>query len=523
MSDTVEAPTPAQAPAAEDDFIALATQHEQAGRLEEAQACIDRALEKTPDDGRAVHMAGVLAFRAGRRDEAVRLMERSLTLGPAKPYYLRNLCEIYRLLGRYDEALKVGDAAVKGDPRDPIALLNLAVLHYARREPERSIDAAHKALVIDPQMPGGHFALAEAWLLQGNFGPGWEEYEWRFRLKGVPKLMPKDEPPLWDGKAMPKGRLMLIADQGFGDCIQFGRYIPWAAQRCGELVIACSREMAPVISQLAPGAVLFDRWEDCPESVAHCPLSGLPRLHGTDLATIPSEIAYLHADPKAVAAWAERLNQLAPPSGRRIGVVWAGRPTHNNDANRSIALKALAPICDLDGVTLVSLQKGPPQTQVGDYFGRAPLINLGPEIATFADTMAIIDSLDLVVSVDTSVAHLAAALGKPTWIMLPHACDWRWLLERTDSPWYPTVRLFRQPGHHRWTEVISTVADAIAGKEGPYPSQDLSRRIGATPSSAPAALPATGSQKRSRLLSSSSTSALGKPLPLVGKGTSGTR
>jgi hypothetical protein len=443
---------------AEVDWMAKAVEHELAGRIEEARACVDKVLAKTPDDAPAVHMAGVLAFRSGRRAEAAELMERSLTLGPPKPYFLRNLCEIYRHLGRYDEALEAGTAAAAGDPGDPICQVNLAVLHYARGEPEPSITAAKRALELDPNLPGAHFALAEAWLLQGDLARGWEAYEWRFRLKGVPKLMPTDGPAQWDGAPLPDGRLMLIADQGFGDCIQFARYIPWAAGRCRDLVIAASREIQPIVRQLAGGAIVFDRWEDCPPSDAHVPLSGLPRLHGGGLADIPADIPYLKPEALAVLAWKARLEALAPGARRKVGIAWAGRPTHNNDANRSMSLRDLAPLAQLDGITLVSLQKGEPQNQVGDYFGRAPLINLGPEIATFNDTMAIIESLDLVITVDTSVAHLAGAMGKETWIMLPRACDWRWLQDRSDSPWYPPVTLLRQTDHRQWAPVVAAVA-----------------------------------------------------------------
>jgi len=455
---TDETPQPA-GPAP--DSVALAIELEQAGKLAEAQACLDRVLERTPDEADAVHLAGVLAFRAGRRDEAARLMERSLGLGAPKHSYFRNLCEVYRNLGRYDEALAAGLKATAAKPDDPIAQINLAVLHYARGEPGPSIAAAERALAIDANAPAAHFALAEAFLLQGEFDRGWEEYEWRFRLKGVPSLMPKSDIPQWDGATMTEGRLMLIADQGFGDCIQFARYIPWAAARAPEVVVACGREMRPLISQVPGVKMMFERWDDCPKCAAYLPLSGLPRVHGTRLGAVPAEIPYLRPDPAKAASWAARLGTLTAPSHRRIGLVWAGRPTHLNDHNRSVALQTLAPVTAVDGVTLVSLQKGSPQSQVGSYFGRAPLINLGPELGDFDDTLAVIDGLERVVTVDTSIAHLAGAMGKPVWILLPHAADWRWLERRADTPWYPSARLFRQPAHGDWASVMSAVAEAL--------------------------------------------------------------
>lgn len=458
---SVVAPSIAEDRAAIGDLLRRASKHEQAARLDEAEALVDRILAGVPDHPDALQLKGVVAFRKGRPDEALRLMERSIAIGPAKPYYFRNLCELYRSLGRYDEALAAGHRAVAGNEFDQYSHSNLAVLHYARGEPVEAIAAAERALALDPSLPGAHFGLAEALLLCGDFARGWEEYEWRFRLPGVPMLMPKTGLPQWDGAMLPEGRLLLIADQGFGDGIQFARYIPWAAARCGELVVACSKELQPLISQLPGITTIFDNWERCPPAVAYCPLSGLPRLHRTTLATIPASTPYLRADPAKAAAWAARVGRLTAAGHRRIGLAWAGRPSHSNDRNRSLPLRSLAPIADLAGITLIALQTGAARTQVGSYFGRAPLINLGAEITDFGDTMAIIEGLDLVVTVDTAVAHLAGAMGKPVWIMLPFAPDWRWLQDRDDSPWYPTARLFRQAAPRRWDGVAVAIAAEI--------------------------------------------------------------
>jgi hypothetical protein len=172
------------------------------------------------------------------------------------------------------------------------------------------------------------------------------------------------------------------------------------------------------------------------------------------LQTIPAPIPYLRADPQKVAAWADRLSGLVPAGYRRVGIAWAGRPTHVNDRNRSATLATFAPLSRLPRLVLISLQKGPAQAQIGAYWGRAPLVNLGPEVADFGDTMAILEALDLVVTVDTAVAHLAGAMGRPVWLMLPFAPDWRWLLQRADSPWYPTAQLFRQPAPRQWDPVV---------------------------------------------------------------------
>ena len=188
----------------------------------------------------------------------------------------------------------------------------------------------------------------------------------------------------------------------------------------------------------------------------------MPRIAGTRLKTIPAQIPYLRADAGKVAGWTERLRRLLPAGYRRIGIAWAGRPTHTNDDNRSATLAAFAPLADLSHIALVSLQKGAAQAQIGAYWGRAPLINLGPEIGDFGDTMAVLECLELVITVDTAVAHLAGTMGKPVWLMLPYAPDWRWLLDRTDSPWYPSARLFRQTAERRWEPVIAEITAEIA-------------------------------------------------------------
>jgi tetratricopeptide (TPR) repeat protein len=456
---------PAQQPSAAeriDRLIAVATEHEQAGRLDLAEHVLGQVLAEAPERHGALHLSGIVAYRKGRVDAAVQQMEQSIARAPEAALYRRNICEVYRTLGRFDDALAAGRLAANLAPQDPHCHHNLSVLHYHRLELDEAIAAAERALLLDPNFPGAHFGIAEASLLRGDFRRGWEEYEWRFRLANAPPLMPQTTRPQWDGRSLNGGRLLLVADQGYGDVIQFARYIPWAASRNPEIAVACSTELHPVIAQLVGDGVIFDHWERRPEFAAYSALSGLPRLAGTDLATIPGETPYLRAAEPQRSAWAERLAALAPRGSRRIGIAWAGRPTHHNDRNRSMFLAGFRALSDLPGVTLFSLQKGSGTTQIGTYWGRAPLFSLGPELRDFADTMAIIDALDLVVTVDTAVAHLAGAMGKPAWVMLPYAPDWRWLLDRSDSPWYPSLRLFRQGADRRWEPVIERIAAELA-------------------------------------------------------------
>jgi hypothetical protein len=456
------------------EVLRIANEYERGGRLDDAKRLLDRILGAAPGQGDALHLAGIVTFRQGDIANALDLMERSLRHGIDTPLYLRNICEVYRAMGRLDEALNAARRATVLAPADPLCLHNQAVIHYHRLELDAALDCAGRALRIDPGLPGAHFVRAEALLLRGEWMEGWEEYEWRFRIGGAAPLMPPTGKPQWDGGALRNGTLLLIADQGFGDVIQFARYIPWAAERCRDIAIASSFEVRPLLRQIAPAARQFVRWEDAPDFAAYCPLSGLPRLAGTRIDSVPAPIPYLRADPARSARWAERLDGLVPRGFHRVGVIWAGRPTHNNDRNRSALRADFRPLTNVSGVALLALQKGPKTDQAGAYFGRAPLINIGAEIEDYDDTMAILDNLDLLVTVDTSVAHLAGAMGRPVCIMLPRAPDWRWLLDRADTPWYPTVRLFRQQTLRRWDDVAEAVAADLATHD--WDDTPISRR-----------------------------------------------
>jgi Tfp pilus assembly protein PilF len=444
-----------------DSVLRLAGEFLDSGQLDQAEPLLDHILSAAPDAAPALNLKAVLLYLTNRSEAAIELMERAAGVAPDVALFRRNLCPMYERVGRYGDALRVGRQALDVDRNDLQTLHNLALVHYRRLELEDSIVCARRALAIDPGAPGPHLQLAETLLLKGDFAEGWEEYEWRFRIPGAALPLPCNDRPQWDGTPLAGKALLLIADQGFGDSIQFCRYIPWVRQWCQDVIVAADPILQPLIRQVAPGVMTVSRWEECPPFGAYCPLSGLPRLHGTTLATIPGGGERLSADPDRSAGWRARLDGLIPPGARRVGIVWAGRATHNNDANRSTTLREFGPIADLEGIALVSLQKGQAQAAIGAYFGRAPLLNAGAMIADFSDTMAAIETLDLVVTVDTAVAHLAGAMRKPVWILLPYAPDWRWLLDRDDSPWYPTVRLFRQSRAGDWRSVMRRVADSL--------------------------------------------------------------
>jgi Tfp pilus assembly protein PilF len=450
-----------QIPIPLDELLQLATDFLDGGRLDDSERLLTHILLAAPDTAAALHLNAILNYRSNRHEVAASQLERAIELAPHSIIYWRNLCPIYERLGRYDDALRVGRRALDMDSSDLQTLHNLALVHYRRLALDESLACARQALALDPEAPGPHFQLAETLLLRGDFVQGWEQYEWRYQIAGAIPPLPPSNRPQWDGLPLPTQTLLLIADQGFGDTIQFGRYIPWVCDRCSDVVVAADPVMHPIIRKIRPAAKLVQQWNQCPSFFAYCPLSGLPRLHQSDLDTIPSTLSYLRADPAQTSIWRARLHNLIPSGLRRVGIVWAGRPAHNNDINRSASLADLAPIAAVDHIALISLQKGSPQNAIANYFHRAPLFNLGAAIETFDDTMAIIEALDLVVTVDTAVAHLAGAMGKPVWILLPYAPDWRWLLNRNDSPWYPTARLFRQSRPGDWTTVARDAAVAL--------------------------------------------------------------
>jgi tetratricopeptide (TPR) repeat protein len=441
--------------------LAMAAQFEANGQSADSARLADFVLAHFPHQPDALHLKGLAEAAAGRNAAAAPLIEAAIAHGLDQALYHRNITAIYERLGRLDEAVAAGRRAVALDATDAQSYHNLTIAHMRRLELDESIACARVALALNPALPGAHFALAEALLLRGDFAEGWREYEWRFRIKGAAQPMPATAQPAWDGAPMPHGTLLLVADQGYGDVIQFSRYVLWAAARCPGLIIACDAEMRGFLVQLAPQAHFVSDWAECPPYTAWAVLSGLPFLHGTTLENIPAQSHYLQADAALAAQWRARLDRLAPAAHRRIGLVWAGRPAHSNNHNRSMKLATLLPLFDAPDVTFVSLQKGPAAAEAGACFFRAPLLNLAADIESFADTAAILAALDLVITVDTAVAHLAGALGRPAWVLLPFAPDWRWLLGRSDSPWYPGLRLFRQRAPGEWDMPVKQVRDVL--------------------------------------------------------------
>ena len=294
-----------------DELLVIANEYVEAGRLDAGERLAGHVLRALPHAGQALQLLGLIAFRRGRHADAASFIERGIAAGSVNHTQWRNLSEIYRTQVRLDEALAAARRAIALDPADPLNFFNLSMVQFDRLELEGAVSAARAALDLNPKLPEAHMKLAQILLTQGAFAEGWREYEWRYQIPGAAPLMPATDKPQWDG-TKPDGKLLLIGDQGYGDVIQFMRYMPWVRSIADDIVIASSQELAGIVAQAAPGIPQFHRWEDIPPFAAYCALSGLPRLHGTTLETIPQGVPYLQADPALAAAWKAKLDARLP-------------------------------------------------------------------------------------------------------------------------------------------------------------------------------------------------------------------
>ena len=443
------------------EFFDEITAHEKAGRMAAAYDLAVRVAEAGPDLAPAQNKAGLLAFRRKQYDLALTWLTKAMALDPSDASYPRNIGLVYHALNRLGEALEMTQRAIDCAPTEATLFFNKALILYDSLELKAGLVMIEAALARAPDYEEAHFLKAELLLLGGRLTEGWKAYERRFGVEQGKDMLPKTTKPQWDGRALGPGRLLLVADQGFGDCIQFARYIPWVAARAPAPNLAASDDLMPLLRQFKEIGKTIRQWDEAGDYDAYMPLSGLPGLAGTTLANIPAPCPYLHPDPDKLELWRARLQTLLPEGRKRVGLVWAGRPTHSKDSKRSLSLAGFAPLFERDDLAFISLQKGDRTEDLGLVFPAAPLLNLGPLITDFTDTLAILRLLDQLVSVDTAVAHLAGAAGVPTALLLPYAPDWRWLLNRDDSPWYPSMRLFRQQRPGDWAGVMAQVAASL--------------------------------------------------------------
>jgi tetratricopeptide (TPR) repeat protein len=445
------------------------------GKVNESVNCWHRALQLKPDYAEAHNNLGNALKEQGKLDEAVTCYRRALVLKPdyAEAHY--NLGVTLSDQGKLAEAVACYRQALARQPDYAGAHNNLGVTLSDQGKLAEAAACYRQALARQPDYAEAHWNQSLLKLLTGNFERGWAEYEWRSKIKEQYFQQRHFSQPLWDGQPLAGSTILLHAEQGLGDTIQFIRYAALVKERVGTVLVECQPRLMDLLQGSAGIDQLVARGAALPPFGVQIPLLSLPAIFGTTLATVPAHFRYLRADSKRVARWGKELASL---SGFRIGIAWQGDPKNTKDRQRSILLTQFESLAKIDDVCLVSLQKGPGAGQLLDLAGRFAVRDLGDRLdaeAAFIDTAAVMMSLDLIVTVDTAVAHLAGALGVPVWLALPLVPDWRWLLEREDSPWYPTMRLFRQRRPGDWSEVFERIAGAsraLVATRTQYPDQD---------------------------------------------------
>jgi Flp pilus assembly protein TadD len=424
----------------------------QQGRLDEAAAHFGRALALRPDYPEAHNNLGGALAQQGRMDEAVVHFRCALALRPDYPEAHNDLGSALAQQGRLDEAVASYGRALALRPDYPEAHSNLGSALADQGRSGEAVAHFRRALALRPDYPEAHSNLAIVLLARGDMAAGWEEYEWRWKVPHMIKATRNFAQPRWRGEAAEGRTLLIHAEQGFGDTVQFCRYAPLAANRGLRVILEVQEPLLRLLRCLPGVDLVAGPGEDLPSFDLHCPMLSLPLALATATASIPSAASYLHSDQAQVAAWRTRLGAMEGER-LRIGLAWAGNPDLPSDRRRSLTPDRLAPLFDVSGLHFFSLQKGGPTAP--EAF---PLTDLMDELGDFADTAALVANLDLVISVDTAVAHLAAAIGKPVWLLNRFDSCWRWQAGRRDSPWYPTLRLYRQPRPGDWATVLAEVA-----------------------------------------------------------------
>ncbi|HEX8199580.1 MAG TPA: tetratricopeptide repeat protein [Isosphaeraceae bacterium] len=446
-------------PESAEALVNLADALQARGRWDEAEAGYRRAVQLRPDSAEAHHGLGLALLERGRLEEAAAGFRQALRIRPGFAAALNGLGNALTELGELDEAAACYERALEQDPDLTAAHNNLGQARARQGRPDEALASFQRALELEPDSVDAHFNRSLVWLLTGDFERGWPEYEWRWRRSDAP-IRPHPQPP-WDGSPLDGRTILLHEEQGWGDTLQFIRYAALVKRRGGQVVVEVPGSLIPLLAGCAGIDRLVATGAEPPPVDVQAPLMSLPRILGTPPAPFPADVPYLVADDRLVERWRRELDALG---GFKVGIAWQGNPRHPGSRQRSIPLGEFAPLAGIEGVRLLSLQKGPGAEQLREAEGLFPVVDLGPGLdeasGAFMDTAAVMKGLDLVISCDTAVAHLAGALGVPTWVALSSAPDWRWLLDREDSPWYPTLRLFRQwpdePG--RWGPVFERMA-----------------------------------------------------------------
>jgi tetratricopeptide (TPR) repeat protein len=463
------------------------------GRIDDSVAAFSRALALRPEYVEAHNNLGIALTNKGKFDDAIASCRRAIALRPTYAEAFNNLCVALKNAGSFEEACAAGRQAITLNPQmaegwsnlglalrgawkyeDAIAAFRRAVglwpksaqmhvnLGVALHEIGRSYEAAdccRAAMAVHPDFPMAHWNLSLIYLQQGDYARGWVEHEWRWQAY-IDRMPPRDfAQPRWDGADLSGRRILLHVEQGFGDAIQFARFVPMVAARNGRIVLECQSSLGRLFAGQTWAGVerVVGQGDDLGEFDVHCPLVSLPLAFGTTLATIPAEMPYLRAESGVVDRWRERLRTGS--ARLNVGLVWAGKTIP--DPRRTIGLAGLGPLAEVADVRFVSLQKGGGSEEAQRPPSGMEWVDWTAELTDFADTAALMEALDVVITIDTAAAHLAGALGKRAWVLLPYSPDWRWLRSGETSPWYPTMRLFRQRVFGDWSAPIAEVVEAL--------------------------------------------------------------
>jgi tetratricopeptide (TPR) repeat protein len=429
-------------------------------RPQDALACFDEVVQRMPANGEALLNRGVAKATLALNAQALEDFDAALRLMPGHPNVHYNRGNALLALDRPAEALDDFDRTLAAIPGHARAWNNRGrSLQMLNRHAE-AVASFDKAIAAQKDYADAHFNRALSLLTLGELGRGFVDYEWRWKRSGMTDRRRGYNRPLWLGE-FPLGAktILLHAEQGLGDTIQFARYAPLLARAGAKVVLEVQSELKTLLSNLDGIVSCHARGETLPAYDVHCPLGSLPLALKTAPATVPADIPYLRADAQRLAQWRPKIDALP---GKRVALAWAGQASHANDRNRSIDPRLLEPLLALDGFSFVSIQREL-RGDDAEWLARQPKIaHLGADLTDMADTAAVATLVDLVIAVDTSVVHLAGALGRPVWVMLPFTPDWRWTLKNEASPWYPQARLFRQPALSDWPSVVALLRDTLA-------------------------------------------------------------
>ncbi len=433
-------------------------------RPADAVAAFDRVLALEPRHVQAHINRGNALSELGQGTDALAEYDAALALQPGNPYAFYNRGNALRAMGREADAIEAYGSALLALQSHQASWVNLGLALMALNRHGEALDAYRKALELAPDNADANFNESLALLTIGDYRRGFEKYEWRWKRTGV-DAKPRFRQRPWLGDASLANKTILLhAEQGLGDTIQFVRYAPILARAGAKVVLEVQPELKELLAELDGVASVIGRGESVPPFDLHCPLASLPLAMKTELSNVPAGIPYLRVSEPRIARWRERIEARPGP---RIAIVWSGRADHDNDRNRSIALAELEPLLATRGLSFISIQRELRPADAEQLAGHAGMLHVGGDLIDFSDTAAVLALCDLTISVDTSVAHLAGAMACPAYVLVPFQPDWRWTADRERSPWYPEIKLFRQPAPGDWNSVLKRVSEALASPRSP--------------------------------------------------------